>query len=271
MILYFSATGNTRFVAEELARMLGDDTLDLLDRIRRHDYGTIHSDVPFVICSPVYVGEMPRFLAAYLKKAELVGNRDVYFVFTSGGYAGISGVLAHAIARKKHMRYRGCAEITMPGNHIVSNAFQMRDRSAVMQRIVDARACIPSLARSIQAGERLLSRHVWLLETLATVPFNPAWCHLKQGVREFYVTDACVSCGLCERLCPLGIIRLDEDGMPTWNATRCAHCMSCIQNCPHEAIEYDMRTQHKERYRFDKYRFALEEGEASDDPSTTVL
>ena len=49
MILYFSATGNTRFVAQSLATRLGDESLDLLDRIRRSDCAPIHSEKPFVI------------------------------------------------------------------------------------------------------------------------------------------------------------------------------------------------------------------------------
>ena len=52
MILYFSATGNTRFVARRLATLLGDESLDLLDRSRRGDHSPIRSDRPFVICSP---------------------------------------------------------------------------------------------------------------------------------------------------------------------------------------------------------------------------
>ena len=35
--------------------------------------------------------------------------------------------------------------------------------------------------------------------------------------------------------------------------------MSCIQNCPVQAIEYGQVTPGKERYRFDKYRYLLTE------------
>ena len=60
MILYFSATGNTRFIAQELARRLDDEALDLTARIREGDHAPIQSQKPFVICSPVYVCEPPR-------------------------------------------------------------------------------------------------------------------------------------------------------------------------------------------------------------------
>ena len=69
MILYYSATGNTEYIAQELAKQLNDECINLLPRIKQQDYSTLHSDKPVVICAPVYVCEMPRFLDAYLKNA----------------------------------------------------------------------------------------------------------------------------------------------------------------------------------------------------------
>lgn len=101
IILYYSATGNTEFIANELAKCLDDECIDLLPRIKNHDYSDLHSDKPFVICAPVYVCEIPRFMSKYLKKQTFSGNKDVYFIFTSGGYCGISGQLAKWMFRKK--------------------------------------------------------------------------------------------------------------------------------------------------------------------------
>ena len=103
MVLYFSATGNTEFIAQEIARRLDDECVNLLTRFQNHDHTPLHSDKPFVICAPVYVCEMPRFMAKYLQEQTFSGSRDVYFIFTSGGYCGISGVLAKSIFKKKGM------------------------------------------------------------------------------------------------------------------------------------------------------------------------
>ena len=103
MVLYYSATGNTKYIAELLAKSLDDEALDLLERIRKSDFSPIRSASPFVICSPIYVCEMPRFLVKFLKAVRLAGNRSVYFVFTSGGYTGIAGFQAARIIKKKNM------------------------------------------------------------------------------------------------------------------------------------------------------------------------
>lgn len=77
MILYFSATGNTEFIAKELANQLQDECINLLDRVKQEDYSVLHSEKPFIICAPVYVCEMPRFMSKYLKKQTFTGSRDV--------------------------------------------------------------------------------------------------------------------------------------------------------------------------------------------------
>ena len=35
MVLYFSATGNTEYIAQELAKRLDDTCINLLDRIKK--------------------------------------------------------------------------------------------------------------------------------------------------------------------------------------------------------------------------------------------
>ena len=66
MILYFSATGNTKLIAQTLAKRLDDEAVDLLSRIKKNDYSEIKSDLPFVItlpfsqhtyCSPLMTGD----------------------------------------------------------------------------------------------------------------------------------------------------------------------------------------------------------------------
>lgn len=257
MVLFFSATGNTEFIARQLALKLGDDCLNLLDRVKRGDHTPLHSDKPFIICAPVYVCEMPRFLAKYLKQQTFTGSREVYFIFTSGGYAGISGQLAKAMVRKKKMKYLGHAEFKMPRNYVANDHYPMLPAEQVQERILNSCRHLEEVVADIQAGRKLKARHIWLFETIITLPFNPVWSRLKYKTDDFYTTDACVGCGKCERLCPLNNISLKER-KPVWGQ-ECTHCMACIANCPTEAIEYGTISQTKEKYRFSKYAHVVQE------------
>lgn len=256
MILYFSATGNTEYIAQELAKRLDDECINLLDRVKKQDYSVLHSDKPYIICAPVYVCEMPRFMSKYLKKQTFTGNKDVYFIFTSGGYCGISGLLAKSIFRKKKMNYRGHAEFKMPSNYVANDTYSMSSTKEIENRIMKSHEKITSVVADITAGKQLTGRHICLFETIITVPFNPVWCKLKLRAKDFYSTDKCIGCGNCVKLCPLNNIKL-ENQKPIWNKN-CTHCMACIGNCPTRAIEYGTITQDKEQYNFDKYRYVVD-------------
>ena len=257
MVLYFSATGNTEFIAREIARRLDDECVNLLPRFKANDHSPLRSDKPFVICAPVYVCEMPRFMAKYLREQTFTGCRDVYFVFTSGGYAGISGALAKSMFRKKGMVYHGHAEFTMPRNYIANDSYPMLEKQAVEQRILAACKKLDGVAEDIRTGGKLTARHIYLFESIITLPFNPVWCKYKLQAKDFYSTDACIGCGKCVSLCPLNNITL-ENGLPVWG-NDCTHCMACIAHCPTNAIEYGTVTQNKERYTFGKYHYVVDQ------------
>ena len=256
MVLYFSATGNTEYIAQEIARRLDDECINLLDRIKNNDNRVLHSDKPFIICAPVYVCEMPRFMSKYLKKQTFTGNRDVYFIFTSGGYCGISGQLAKSMFRKKKMNYRGHAEFKMPRNYVANDSYPMLEKEEVEERILKSHEKISFVVADIKAGRKLTARHIFLFETIITVPFNPVWCKYKLRDRDFYSTDKCIGCGKCAKLCPLNNITV-EDKKPVWN-NHCTHCMACIGNCPTKAIEYGTITKDKDQYNFGKYHYVVD-------------
>lgn len=255
MVLYFSATGNTEFIAKELAKRLDDECINLLGRVKTADYTPVHSEKPFVICAPVYVCEMPRFMAKYLKKLPFTGSKDVYFIFTSGGYCGISGSLAKSLIRSKKMVYRGHAEFKMPRNYVANDAYPMLEKSEIEARIEGAYKQLSQVTSDILAGNKLSARHIFLFEKIVTVPFNPVWCKYKLISKDFFAKQNCAGCGKCEKLCPLNNIRL-VDKKPVWG-NNCTHCMACIGNCPVEAIEYGTVTQNKESYNFGKYKYVI--------------
>lgn len=56
----------------------------------------------------------------------------------------------------------------------------------------------------------------------------------KIAPKGYYITDACISCGKCVRLCPQKAI---EKGSPSIvHPEHCLHCGNCFENCPVSAI-----------------------------------
>ena len=48
-------------------------------------------------------------------------------------------------------------------------------------------------------------------------------------------TEKCLGCGVCEGVCPVGAIKV-EDSVAVVDADTCVDCGACASECPAEAI-----------------------------------
>ena len=48
--------------------------------------------------------------------------------------------------------------------------------------------------------------------------------------------DACVGCGLCETVCPHGVVQLNHRKARIVDLNGCMECGACSINCPTQAI-----------------------------------
>ena len=91
MILYFSATGNCKYVASRLAKSTGQDMLSIVDCVREGKYS--FEDDTIGIISPTYFWGLPSIVEEFLQKAEFK-TEYLYYVSTYGTTPGASGALA---------------------------------------------------------------------------------------------------------------------------------------------------------------------------------
>ena len=62
---------------------------------------------------------------------------------------------------------------------------------------------------------------------------------IGNGIAEFkgyQVTDRCIGCGICQKVCPQNCIDL-ANGKATIRQQNCLHCGACFEKCPVNAIE----------------------------------
>ena len=52
--------------------------------------------------------------------------------------------------------------------------------------------------------------------------------------------DKCISCGKCNKVCPMGINVVNEIRKNVVNNLECIQCGACIDNCPKNVLSYGM-------------------------------
>lgn len=244
MILYFSAMGNSSFVALTLAKALDDEAVCLNDKIRSNDYSPYKSKKPYILVCPIYAWRIPRIVQGYLDKVELQGNKSIYVIVTTCGSSGNAGKYAKGFFERKEMNFMGIKTFHMMGSYITfmenpdpakEDEFNQRTRKGIDK-------IIPMLHKE----QSLEKEKVSLAGRFMSFVANPFFYYFIIGKDGFYTNDQCIGCKKCEKVCLLNNITI-VDSKPFWNHN-CTHCMACIHQCPTQAIEFKKITLKKNRY-----------------------
>ncbi len=247
MIFYYSGTGNSKYAAKRIADALGDTLLSMNERIKAGDFSPVETGERLVVVTPTYAWRIPRIVRDWLMKTELRGAERIWFVMTCGSEIGNAGRYNDALCKAKGVGCMGTAQLVMPENYIAMfNAPQADEARAIVAK---AEPDIDRAIASIGAGEAFAPTRRGLYDRFMSGPVNPIFYSFCVKADAFTVSDACVGCGRCEKLCPTNTVTL-HDGRPVWGKG-CTHCMACICYCPAAAIEYGKKSLGKPRYHFE--------------------
>lgn len=244
MILYFSASGNSRFVAQAAADLLSDEIVCLNDRIKQQDYTTLHSIKPWIVVCPIFAWRIPRLVEDYLRKVTLAGNLHVYLLVTTCGSSGNAGTYARSFFESIRKEWMGWHTFHMPGSYVAF--MENPDLKCAPEMNRQAVRELREFAPQIKNEEKLEPYPVTGLGRFMSWAANPFFYRFIIGRSGFYTTENCVKCGKCAAVCPLNNISLEE-GTPVWGEN-CTHCMACIHQCPKCAVEFRKITVGKNRY-----------------------
>ena len=247
MILCYSGTGNSRYVAKRIAAVLSDEILSMNDRIKAGDTSPVEANERLIIVTPTYAWRIPRIVRDWLTKTEFPGAKRVWFVMTCGSEIGNAAQYNLALCREKQLTYMGTAQIIMPENYIAM--FDAPQADEARQIVARAEPDIDRAATAIAANQAFPPPRDNLYDRFMSGPVNPIFYSFCVKAKVFTASDACIGCGKCAALCPTNNITI-QNGKPVWGGD-CTHCMACICYCPAEAIEYGKKSLGKPRYHYE--------------------
>lgn len=243
MIYYFSGTGNSKWVAEELARRTGDEVQSIAALQKDGSvsvYANCGSRIGVVF--PIYAWGAPLIVERFCKSLTMMEGVYAYAVCTCGDEAGL------ALKRlKKMFDFRAAWSVAMPNNYVIGFDLDTPEQEA--KKVEAASGKLESIAKSILAGESVYEVNEGAGARMKTGFIRPMFNTFARSTRSFSVDDNCNSCGLCERICPIDAIEL-QNGKPVWVKKHCTQCLGCINRCPQRAIQHGTGTAKRGRYYF---------------------
>lgn len=244
-IVYFSGTGNTRFLSEKIVQKfeekgIGDIELvpveDVLKDIRNVERG----DTILGIGYPVYDCMPPNIIMEFVNKLNNSKSRNIAFVFSAyttnpldSNYYIIEKLQekGYHVATQENFQAPGASSYfySNPSHPIVKSKTvfskginQQIDRFVINILDSDNRAAIPIQYHRLHK----------LYQTFSNVTFgNMFYRNLKKS-------DDCVNCGLCARSCPASNLIMQEGKLMIKSSNGCMRCLRCVQICNKEAINF---------------------------------
>ena len=247
MVLYFTGTGNSRYIAKRVAEALGDELFSMNDRIKAGDTSPVTTDEQLVIVTPTYAWRIPRIVRDWLLKTDFPNAKQAWFMMTCGSEIGNAAGYNRALCQEKQLAYMGTAQIVMPENYIAM--FNAPQAEEARQIIAKAEPDIDRAISAIKARQKFAPPRNNLYDRFMSGPVNPIFYSCFVKAKAFTASNACTGCGQCAKLCPTNNITI-QNGKPVWGSD-CTHCMACICYCPTEAIEYGKKSLGKPRYHFE--------------------
>lgn len=244
MILYFTGTGNSRYIANAITSITKDELVSINEKIKTKDTQAIQTDGRLVFVLPTYGWRIPRVVEEWVRKTEFTGVEKVWFIMNCGSGIGNGAGYIQKLCREKSFFCMGTMGITMPENYIAM--FQTPDKQEAATIIKKADPVIKEAGQMIAEGKAYPDPNPNILDKFLSTVVNPVFYKVFVKADGFYAKDSCIGCGKCQEICPLQNIKM-KDGKPEWGKD-CTHCMACISRCPAEAIEYGRKSVGKRRY-----------------------
>ncbi len=248
MIFYFSATGNSKHVAEYIAEKTGDQAISITECVKKmhYDYKLKKGErLGFVY--PVYCWSLPTVVEEFLKNVSIdkYGKNYTFSVATCGAATGGADMALAKLLNKKGIGLHATFAVKMVDTYTVVFNVKNSEKNAKRNNAAEEELKdIAFLINNRSGGYYNHLRGIWPASKITKPVYN-----LGRVTSPFKVSTDCIGCGLCAKNCPVNAISC-EYGKPVWIKKKCAMCLQCVHRCPVNAINYGPFTKRNGQYTY---------------------
>jgi NAD-dependent dihydropyrimidine dehydrogenase PreA subunit/flavodoxin len=254
-IYYYSGTGNSLYTAKILQNVIPDSKLiPMISLLNKDIVQTNSENIGFVF--PIYLTTIPKPVRNFLKKIDLGSAGYIFTVVTREGSLCLADVLLKKMLKKKGKKLDSFFILEMAGNSPTGVKPGPGDKEWVNKI---ASENILKLDSEVREKIELIRN---VIKNKGKYPENDSSPFFKNfmgnlfgfltGVTQtqikFYNDETCTGCGICEKVCLSGRVKMNNK-KPEWQkSVNCYYCFACFNFCPEQSVLLKNYTDKKGRY-----------------------
>jgi len=249
IILYFSGTGNTKYLSEHFAEIMKSTSYSIEDN---EDFeGLISRNETIAFCYPIYGSCVPEIMRDFVLKNKVgLKGKNLIIFCTQMLFSGDGARVFTELIEDIDVNIVYAEHFNMPNNICNFFLLPVKSREKARRALEKADRKLLKTCNYIENGKvnkrgfNIFSEYVGLISQ--RLHFRTIEKKAKKDVR---ISPDCNSCGKCVQVCPRKNLEIHDNKIS--QKGKCTLCYRCVNICPQKAITVLLHTRVKKQYNLD--------------------
>jgi len=245
-MLYFSGTGNSKYVAELFCEYMDSKCYSIEDSI---DFDQlIVSEEIIAFSYPIVNSRATRIMREFVKKhISFLKNKKIIIFCTQMLFSGDGSRSFTDLFPNKYIDVIYAEHFIMPNNVYVNKVISLANDKKIKSLIEKTNKKMQIVCRNIKngiikkRGFNIISRILGLVQGSFVSIIE------KKASNSIKISNDCTNCCICVSICPMKNFVFQNGNII--NKYNCTICYRCVNNCPQKAITVLFNWGTKKQYK----------------------
>ncbi|MDQ2087303.1 EFR1 family ferrodoxin [Herbivorax sp. ANBcel31] len=247
LTLYFSGTGNSKYLAERFSEIMGGDCYSIEEEVDFENLITTASTIAFSY--PIYGSCVPQILREFVTKNKNYLNEKKLIIFcTQAMFSGDGARVFIELLEGINFEVIYAEHFNMPNNIGNIPVLPIKNREQIKKAFKKVDKKLYKTCENIK--NEVIKKRGFNAFSKGLGFYSQRKYFLKSEERkkkDVKISPDCIACSKCVEVCPMKNLQVIDKKIE--QKGKCTLCYRCVNICPNKAITVLIHSKVKKQYK----------------------